>query len=337
MDIKKPNILLIEIDCLASEAIFEGDSYTPTIDSLVKDSINFKNTIVSATSTIPSFSSLFTGEFPPSHGVRSQSGYKLKKSSPNLVGAFKKGGYTTYAEVTGPLMKEVGFDRGFDHFNYRDKDDGLNSDWFKKFIKRLQKDRLEEPWFLMLHLWEVHGPRIFPKKFDEPKYGKNAYGKALSYVDLKLKEILDSVDLENTIVAITGDHGELYGKTRLEEIVLHTNKEIYKFKRDFGMRTDNLMPGDHGFHVYDFLVKVPLILHIDGLEGRMIEEQCRSIDILPTLLSYADLSVDKKIDGVSLLPMIKGEEKQDLIAYSESTGSITGEDFSNKFCSIRTN
>ncbi len=337
IEIKKPNILLVEIDCLASEAIYGGNSYKPTIDRLVKDSINFKNTIVPATSTIPSFSSLFTGEFPPTHGVRSQSGFKLKSSSPNLIETLKKGGYTTYAEVTGPLMKELGFDKGFDHYYYRDKDDGLDSDWFNKFKGKLENDRLEEPWFLMLHLWEVHGPRTFPKKFDNPKYGKNAYEKALSYVDSKLKDILDSIDMEDAIVAITGDHGELYGKTRLEEIVLHTAKEIYKFKRDSGMRTDNLMPGDHGFHVYDFLIKTPLILHIDGFEGRIIEEQCRSIDILPTLLDCAGLTVDENIDGTSILPMIRDDEKMDLIAYSESTGGIIGESFSNKFCSIRTN
>lgn len=337
MEIKKPNILLIEIDCLASEAIYEGNSYKPNIDRLVKDSINFKNAIVPATSTIPSFSSLFTGEFPPTHGVRSQSGYKLKSSSPNLVESLKKGGYTTYAEVTGPLMKELGFHKGFDHYLYRDKDDGLDSDWFDNFIDKLKNKRLEEPWFLMLHLWEVHGPRTFPEKFDDPKYGKNAYEKALSYVDSRLKYILDNIDMEETIVAITGDHGELYGKTRLEEIVLHTAKEIYKFKRDSGMRTDNLMPGDHGFHVYDFLIKTPLILYIDGFEGRIIDEQCRSIDILPTLLDFTGLPVDEKIDGTSLLPMIKGDEKMDLIAYSESTGGIIGESFSNKFCSIRTN
>ncbi len=254
-----------------------------------------------------------------------------------MIESFRMGGYNTYAEVTGPLMEEFGFDRGFDHYRCRDRDENVSSDWFKNLIDALENDRFKDPWFLMLHFWEMHGPRTFPPEFDDPKYGANDYEKALAFLDSKLKRILDRIDLENTIVVITGDHGELYGKTRMEEITLHTAREFYKIKRKLGMKTDNLMPGDHGFHVYDFLIRVPLIIHIDEWEGKEIDEQCRNIDILPTLLDYLDIPIDFDIDGKSLLPMIKHEKDLDLIAYSESTGSILGDVSSKKFCSIRTN
>ena len=90
-------------------------------------------------------------------------------------------------------------------------DDGIGEDIIKKL-----KTNLENPWFYYAHILDVHSkikpgmaPLVIPQKFDTEQFGKSKYERAVSATDWWLGEILKNVNLDETIVIITADHGSL--------------------------------------------------------------------------------------------------------------------------------
>src|SRR3989344_1165321 len=104
----RPNILLIVVDCLRADHAYENKAHIPTIKNIMKNGYSFLNTMSSTSTTTPSFASLLTGLYPFENGVRSHSGYSLKKGAKTIQKILKQNGYHTYAEVTGPLTGETG-------------------------------------------------------------------------------------------------------------------------------------------------------------------------------------------------------------------------------------
>jgi len=99
---------------------------------------------------------------------------------------------------------------------------------------------------------------------------------------------------EKTLIIFTADHGESLGE----------HKE-----------------SAHGFFIYDSAVRVPLIVRFPGakLAGRTIQNQVRSIDILPTVLNAVGGNIPESVQGNSFLPLLLGqEEESDRLAYSET-------------------
>jgi arylsulfatase A-like enzyme len=78
----------------------------------------------------------------------------------------------------------------------------------------------------------------------------------------------------------------------------------------------------HGFHVYDSLVRVPLIIsgHKPDNPGIFIDDQIRQIDMLPTILEMAGLheAVPVDIDGRTVLPLVKGDTLEPIPAIIET-------------------
>jgi len=74
------------------------------------------------------------------------------------------------------------------------------------------KNFKNSPWFLYIHLEDLHGNAIFhlqdgPKEFKDKKYGKNQYAKMLSAIDPWIGKITDTLDEKNTLFVVTADHG----------------------------------------------------------------------------------------------------------------------------------
>jgi arylsulfatase A-like enzyme len=121
-------------------------------------------------------------------------------------------GYHTYAEVTGPLLPEMGLARGFDHYEYRAPTDYLHTAWGDHLVARLRAARYRRPWFLMLHLWELHTPRQVARECDTRDFGRDPYERAVSSLDRQLERVFAAAG-DEAVIVFTGDHGE---KTRAE-------------------------------------------------------------------------------------------------------------------------
>ena len=94
------------------------------------------------------------------------------------------------------------------------------------------------------------------------------------------------------------------------------------------------MLGRHDHTLFDELLKVPLIIKFPNVhfKGRVVDEQVRSIDILPTLLDWLHINRPDYFEGVSLIPLIKGEAPQEEL-YAISQRDVADFDIN----SIRTN
>ena len=94
----KPNILFITIDSLRNDRCFgeNRNSKTPNLDSLIKKSIYFSQTISAGDQTGTSLSSVFTGIFPIRTG---QNQINFKSDFITYFDILKEVGYHTYALV----------------------------------------------------------------------------------------------------------------------------------------------------------------------------------------------------------------------------------------------
>ena len=317
----KPNVFFLAIDSLRADAIFGNDVDTPNIDSYARKGAAFRQCICSTTTTTPSFSSMLTGCYPPRHGVRGLQGYRLNPSITTMPEAFGRAGYSTHAEVTGPLLPETGVLRGFEDPRHRPGYKAPFFGWRDDVVERIHS--YTEPWFMLLHIWEVHRPYRSPPDFEKRK-DKAGYERAVAATDEYLKPVLDAVG-DNAIVVITGDHGEGYPETSLG---LYAVRAARKFRRTF--KLGRWAPGldhklaereiGHGFALYEHLIRVPLILAGPGVSQAVVDEQVRHVDLFPTLADLCGLDIPNEVDGRSLRPLIDGGSLSDEPAYLEAVG-----------------
>lgn len=324
---KKTNVLLLVIDCLRADHVYEpGHARTPVIDRLRAEGLSFLNTISCTSTTTPSFAGLLTGKYPFENGVRSHSGRRLSESVPTLADIARQNGYHTYAEVTGPLGREVGLDRGFDEYRHREGPSGVGYDWAREMLGAFGS-RFVEPWFLLLHIWDLHRPRYVLPECARPECGTTSYGRALSSVDTYLGSLFAQLP-ENTLIVLTGDHGEEFSPGGLRGEWGKLRKRLYRLMRKRGLtrrHPSHALRGirdGHGHAIYDVLVKVPLVFHCKGLihAGRS-ELQVRHIDVLPTVLEAAGLDLPSAVTGKSLMGIARGKGGAHRDAYLEAVGT----------------
>ena len=321
------NILFIVVDCLRADYIYEPNkSQIPNITKLKNNGFSFLNTIATTTTTSPSFSSLLTGLYPFENGVRSHSGYALKKDVITFPEILQKHGYHTYAEVTGPFVKELGLTKGFEEFNYRDRKETIFSNWGKTLLKKF-KTHYESPWFTFLHIWSLHEPRMVLNEFNKKEYGNSNYPRAIASIDKYLGELFKVIEVDDTIIILTGDHGEQTYRSFIEKnikkIIYKIIKKIKKyqlFKISFAKMVRPFHTG-HGFSIYDILVKVPLIFYNKELvPTNHSTTQIRQIDIFPTILDLIKIKTNNKVTGKSTLPIIEQKDYKHRDAYLEAVG-----------------
>ena len=321
----KPNILLIVVDAFRADKLYADTSKktakTPFLDELLKKSTYFTRAFSVTSTTTPSFTSILTGLYPPNHGVRSLYGYKLKKNIKTLPSILGENGYNTYAEVTGPLLPLVGLDNGFMEYNHRETNRTYYSSWGDDLLAKIRNGYFKEPWFMMLHFWELHGPRYVNENYDNNRYGLNKYERALSGLDSYLNKLISTLS-ENDLCVITGDHGEEVAKTVFHSLLY---KRLFKIRRAlFGVEDANtLKKMGHGHNVYDRLIRIPLILksnkwQTNGQQARSLVSQ---IDITPTILKTLNIpTTDYLFDGLDLIEISEGKAKRDYI-FSEASGA----------------
>lgn len=351
------NILFVLVDCMRADILWDRQRYPslPTLDRLLARSTAFTEAIAAATTTTPSVATILTGRYPTEHGIRSLLGYKLQGNVPTLPEVLREHGYHTVAEVTGPLFPLTGLDRGFAVYNRRERHWYLDTSWGSQVVSRLGGG-LPEPWFMFLHLWELHWPRKARGQFAGERYGKQLYQRSVAYLDSQLPRILEAVDRDNTLVVITGDHGEgiagaiddprpwvqlairaAYKLTR--RLPAKTKKRILSLgKRAVLVERDQQEVAGHAaLCVYDYLVRVPLIFSAPGLlpEGKTIDTQVRHIDIAPTILDA--VGIDPLALGLqpSLVPAMRGDDRLDRPAITEALQTML-HDQVNRLVGLRT-
>ena len=208
--LSKPNILLIVIDSLRSDKCISKNlsSITPNIDFLIKNGTAFPNTISSAAATAVALSSIFTGLPPFKIGMGTNNYHKFSPDIETYVKILKNNGYKTYA--TAPSVAEdFGLICDFENSdstyrNYLSLFDGLG----EQIIEKLVNGSLNTPWFFYMHIFDLHTPITVPKSFSDKKFGSSKYEKQISAIDFWIGKIIGKINLQNTLIILTADHGE---------------------------------------------------------------------------------------------------------------------------------
>ncbi len=311
---QKPDVILVIIDALRADHLgcYGYDRNTsPTIDSLAGSGIRWTRVQSQAPWTLPANASILSGLTVRSHGVyQNLNGrFPLSEDMPTIATILKAAGYFTVGIANcfwiGP---ELGFDIGFDKFlyseqGYRNAEESVNS-----LITELESNDSDQPYFAMLHLYDVHAPYDPPPYYwrlwalnnstQRPYWDVDQATKTLhdpenrqNYINLYDGEIrfvndqLDSLSnwlretgrAGNTIIVITSDHGEEF--------------------LDHGWI-------EHSVTLYQELLNIPLIITGAGIPAGIEEtDLAGQIDILPTILSLLSVPIPEHLEGIALIPL----------------------------------
>ena len=169
------------------------------------------------------------------------------------------------------LDRRFGLSQGFDTYDDRfqavhkigdiserkgDETARVARDWLDQ-----HKDR---PFFLFVHFYDPHDPYEPPEPFAS-QWRANPYEGEVAFADHCVGQVLEKLRqlglYDDTIVVITGDHGEMLGE----------HGEL-----------------NHGFFIYEGALRVPLVIRVPGVAAapRAIETPASLVDIVPTLVSY---------------------------------------------------
>ena len=320
----KKNLILISLDTVRADVAYSGKF--PAINYLRRRGVTFLNTISSSPLTPVSHSTVLTGLQPYNHGVRHLFKEKIKPGIKTLAQIMQANSYTTGAIVSCPGMnKWYGLSRGFDSYDDKIPRMADGSDPLKTIDVKIRGTALKradlvigrgimwleynknKKFFLFLHFFDAHWPYKAPKKYG----GSNVYENEVAYTDHYLGLFLDYLKkaelLDSTSIVCFSDHGEdlagLYPNDKGGKKLGHAE--------EFG----------HGCLLYDQTQKTVLIIVDKKIKpGISIKNQVRLVDIMPTILELFGIKQTlKKIDGVSLLPFLRGNKSDfHLPAYSET-------------------
>ncbi len=305
------NLLFILIDTLRADHLgaygYHRDT-SPTLDRLAAKGVRFDRQLAQSSWTKSSMASLWSGLYPQRTGVTrfehtlSQEAYLpaeiMRDAGFQTVGLFRNGWVEGY----------FGFDQGFDVYmrplgkppapSVRRENPTLKSTSTDTSVipATLEFVRIngDKRWFLYLHLMDLH-EYLYDE--DSAKFGTSfadIYDNSILRENLVLKELFRKLNreghLDNTLIAITSDHGEAFSERGYE---------------------------GHARKVYRETTEVPFILSFPfRLEpGLVISRRTRNIDIWPTLLDLLGLPGMSEIDGRSRVPEIlaaaRGEQLAD--------------------------
>ncbi len=345
---RPPNVVIIFADDLgyADIGVHGGKAVpTPHIDKLAASSIRFTNGYVSAPYCSPSRAGLLTGryqtrfghEFNPHVGPEAKLGLPLDQVT--IANLLRRAGY-----ATGLVGKwHLGFSkdhhpqsRGFDDFFgflvgghnftlrkdakpkfvssmsqnliYRGREvqqlDGFATDVFTDEAIAFMKRHKERPWFLYLSYNAVHTPleiddrvkdRIPADVTDPARRGylglllglDDGVGRVMAY-------LRESGQDQNTLVIFLGDNG---GSGVSPFLAYNTG--INRPLR--GNKGQTLEGG----------IRVPFFIAWPGKlpAGKTYDHPVVSLDILPTACALAGVKTPVNVDGVDLMPHLKGTIK----------------------------
>jgi arylsulfatase A-like enzyme len=254
--------------------------------------------------TRESVAALFTGRLPSSSGSTGWNATPGPEAA-TLAEVLGAAGYTTALFSNTVMLRRPGFDRGFDavqHLSTKWSSSGEGRRLSQRVVEHLAR-RPEAPFFIYLHYLDPHAPyrprsdalaslgmqphdapaalydevvpelaRLRSRGFGpgDPRFEDLVarYDAEIRTTDAALRVLVEGLErqgvLDRTLIIVTADHGE--------EFLEHDYVE-------------------HGWTLYDEVIRVPLIFHAPGaIEPARADVGASHVDIVPTVLDL--LGVD---------------------------------------------
>ena len=306
------NLLLVTVDTLRADRVGVS-GLTPTLDALRARGRSFSHAYAHAPVTLPSHASIMTGLAPPAHGVRDNGSYRLAEARTTLAEILRTAGYRTGAFIGAFVLDaRFGLAQGFDEYN--DRFDEVATSFAANFVQRRAPEVLRRagdwivtvpdqvgtsaepaPWFAWAHLFDPHDPYDAPER-----YVSEPYDNEVAFTDAALGRFFARLRqagmLDNTLIIVTGDHGEGLGE----------HGEV-----------------THTLFAYDTTLRVPLIIAGPGIVPAVRDVPVSHADLLPTVLDLIALDPPAGLDGRSLRMELPADTPVPLIYFEALNANLT--------------
>lgn len=335
-----PSVVIILMDDLGWRDVgFMGNTFveTPHIDRLARTELVFTQSYASAPNCAPTRACLMSGQYTPRHGIytgvdprqppgstwhkltAADSRSELDTGNVTIAESLQSGGYSTAffgmwnlgRGRSGPVTpRGQGFPKvvfpenlGFGKDDDDDDDKIYLSDRPTDEVLKFVDENRERPFFVDLPGHAVHAP-FEPKpdllqKYEAKAKRSNdrrdnpAYAATIEAVDQNVGRIVETLArlklTENTVVIFTSDNGGTQQYTAP-------------------------LNGSKG-QLYEGGIRVPLVVSWPGLKkpNSKCDVPVTSVDLYPTLIELAGIKPpsDHILDGVSLVPLLRGASKLD--------------------------
>lgn len=291
---KSKNLILITVDTVRADHVGcygYARAETPNMDALARGGILFENARATVPLTLPSHSTMMTGQYPMANGMRNNLFDKLGDKSTTLAKVLKTKGWNTGAVLGAYVLhSKFGLAQGFDYYEDRlITDDASQTSGYPERsaesvanlgIDWLRKNGQKGKYFLWLHFYDPHAPYVPPEPF-RSKFAALPYDGEVAYLDSQLGRVFEELKRlgieKETAIILVGDHGEGLG--------------------DHGETF-------HGVLTYDSTLKVPMIVKARGWpQGVKVRESVSLVDVLPTALGILGVAKPQEAQGEDLAPL----------------------------------
>jgi len=337
---EKPNVMVVVLDDLGCRDLgYLGarDLLTPNIDALANSGVRFPNWYSNAPVCAPSRSSIVSGRYPVRAGVP-QNGQRLTPGIPTLGLQFRANGYGTAAigkwhlgedDETCPNAHGFEYFYGFhngciDFYSHRyywgePKRANFHDLWRNRtevfedgryFTERITEETVEfvnrskgSPFCAYVAFnaphYPMHAPEKYMRRFAALPLERRTYAAMVAAVDDGIGAIRKALEAngqsENTLLFFVGDNGA-------------TTERRAGLNQEFATAGQNGPFRGFKFSLFDGGVHVPGFMNWPARirKGMEVSGAVQSMDILPTALEAAGLTVPSGMDGASLMPLLDG-------------------------------
>ncbi len=301
----RKNVIILMIDGGRLDSALKS----ATFNKIKKNSIFLSQPITYGPHTIAAMHAVFSGTYGNRTGTNSYwSTFKFKKDKfKTLTEYLHDEKYHTLADIVSELViPKQGFDKFLIHDELKD-DLTLRHCNFLDDMKKITTD--EKNFFIYLQYSNIHTgimndvlkvyDNFSDEYFSNKEKNKQRYDDLFHNAENYLETILDKINSleldKNSILLIMSDHGISVGEK-------------------IGERA-------YGAFCYDYTLRTFAYFLYPKINAVEVKQQVRTIDFMPTILDYLDISLSdkfEKIDGESLIPLIKGNLYEEQFAFSET-------------------
>ena len=294
----KPNIVLITLDSVRADRMgFLGSSarLSPNLDRLAGQSIVFEQAFAQVPLTVASHATILSGTYPQTNRA-GELGTRLASSLPFVPDLLRASGDRTAAFVGSIALDPKngfapGFDRGFAVYDagFHEPEKAQSGSVGRTAAQVVARANAwlagnpKGPFFLWVHL------------NDPAAASASSYNAAVSAADAAVGKLVAALRgsklYDDALIVVASDHGQGLGS--------------------HGEDT-------HGVFLYDETLHVPLLLKLPQSQsaGKRVRVHARLVDIAPTILEIAGVTIPSQMQGQSLLRMAKANSSADQPVYS---------------------
>ena len=338
----KANIILIGLDSLRPDhtSIFGYKRQTtPHLAELARHSCLFRRCHSVAPWTLPSFMSMMTARYPSSTGFinkwtpvgrKHMVETRLRKDVTTLPQVLVRNGYEA-AAFTGDAGVSARYGFGRDMSTYLDDlHFGAMNHSMPACLEWLRTRKTERPFFLFLHGYDCHGqfdpPGGYKRRFVEGYKGHLKGGKIEQgrFRESSLRVALRPESRGEPRVSGMDANDVTFYNALYDEKIFDVDQRVDRFLRELkklGLYDRSIIIVvsdhgeeflehggiDHGQSLYQELTHVLMMVHFPGqVEGASYNDLVNVFDALPTAMESAGIGIPHKVDGRSLLPIMRG-------------------------------